>query len=94
MFQLVWCKDPINQSIVAYTSDNSQGVSKSSLLFSSTKVSSPDVRSSYKELLAHCFLDLVKRPPDMAWEVSGPHGPSGPVGFPANFGTSPRGLFG
>lgn len=40
MFQLVWCKDPINQSVVAYTSDNSQGVSESSLLFSSTKVSS------------------------------------------------------
>lgn len=87
MFQLVWFKDPIDQSIVAYASDNSYRVIKSCLLFLSSKAPSPDVSSSYKELLAHPFLDSVQAPPDMSWEVCGPHGHSGPVGFTTNLGT-------
>ena len=68
----------MEESMVAYPSDNRQGVIKSSLLFASSRASSPAVGSSYKELLAHPFLDSVQPPPDRAWQVSGPHGPRGP----------------
>lgn len=92
MFQLILFEDPISQSVVPYTSDNGQGVSKSSLLFSSSKASSPDISSSCKELLTQHFLDVGQPPPHRAWEASGPHGHSGRVGFPANSGASLQGV--